>query len=74
MNQNIRFFITCYGEADSPPDTVIDVVEVDEMEFLQHDGVISYERHTIFENGCNQVCLVRESEDLPYFGELRGLK
>ena len=74
MIQTIRFFITCYGEADSPPDTVIDVVEVDEAEFLRFDGAISYERNTIFKNGCNQVCLTKESESLPYFEELRGLK
>ena len=74
MIQNIRFFITCYGEADSPPDTVIDVIEVDESEFLRFDGAIEYKRDTMFENGVNQVCLTKESESLPYFEELRGLK
>lgn len=33
--------------------------EVSEAEFLEAEGVIEYERHTVFENGCSQICLTK---------------
>jgi hypothetical protein len=55
MNQNIRFFIYAWGE-----DGGADVVECSEQTFLDHPGVITYERHTVRENGVSQVCLTVE--------------
>ncbi len=37
----------------------VDVVEVKESEFLKAEGLIEYERHTIFQNGVNQICLTK---------------
>jgi hypothetical protein len=38
------------------------IKEVDEREFLEFDGDITYDRHTIRENGCAQVCLTKYPE------------
>lgn len=55
MKTTIRFFVYDWIEDESD----FDIVECDELEFLQFDGEISYERHTMFENGVNQVCLTK---------------
>ena len=52
-NINIRFFI--YDIEDNEPDQK----EVNEAEFLEFDGVIDYERNTVFSNGVNQICLTK---------------
>lgn len=36
-----------------------DIVECSENEFINHSGVIHYERHTVRENGANQICLTK---------------
>jgi hypothetical protein len=54
MQQNIRFFVVDYDHEDGP-----ELVEVDESDFLKADGRITYERHTVRENGCAQVCLTK---------------
>ncbi len=36
-----------------------DIVECSESEFINHTGVISYERHTVRENGVFQICLTK---------------
>lgn len=36
-----------------------DIVECTESEFINHTGVISYDRHTVRENGANQICLTK---------------
>ena len=51
---NIRFFIIDYDAE------LIDVKECTELEFLEADGEIEYERHTMFENGVDQVCLTKK--------------
>lgn len=48
----VRFFI-CDAE------TNYEDAEVDEITFLRSAGVIGYERHTVFENGVNQICLTK---------------
>ena len=53
MKTIIRFFVYDWYDAEN------DYRECDELEFLQFDGVISYERHTMFENGVDQVCLTK---------------
>lgn len=55
MKTTIRFFV--YDFCEDAQD--YDIVEVDEYDFLQFDGAISYDRHTVFENGVNQVCLTK---------------
>lgn len=37
----------------------IEIVEVDEAEFLAAEGSITYERHTMWANGVNQICLTK---------------
>lgn len=55
---NIRFFI--WG-SDEKPDHQTDgeFVETSEQEFLNAEGTIEYERHTVFANGCRQICLTK---------------
>jgi hypothetical protein len=50
---NIRYFICDYELEDA------DIVECSEAEFLAHEGRIEYERHTVRENGANQICLTK---------------
>jgi hypothetical protein len=52
-NITVRFF--CYDTDEFSGE--IDIVETDESTFLQLGGEISYERHTVFANGCRQICL-----------------
>lgn len=33
--------------------------EVTEPEFLEFEGNIGYERHTVFENGVSQICITK---------------
>ena len=54
MKIDVRFFIVDYDNEDGP-----DLLEVSETEFLEHEGRISYQRHTIRENGCSQICLTK---------------
>jgi hypothetical protein len=51
MKLNIRFFVLDLDDAD--------IIEVSEAEFLNYDGAITYERHTIRENGVSQICLTK---------------
>jgi len=53
----VRYFVIDYDLDDGP-----DLVECDEHEFLQAEGRITYERHTVRENGCNQICLTKGFE------------
>lgn len=50
----VRYFVIDYDLDDGP-----DLVECDEHEFLQAEGRITYERHTVRENGCSQICLTK---------------
>jgi hypothetical protein len=50
---NVRFFILDF-DLEEP-----DIVECSEMEFLSYKGKITYERHTVKENGCSQICLTK---------------
>ena len=54
MKQEVRFFVVDYENEDGP-----DLLEVSETEFLEYEGQISYERHTVRENGCSQICLTK---------------
>lgn len=53
---NVRFF--CYVMDD---ETGPDIEEITESEFLELGGNISYERNSVFENGCRQICLTTDS-------------
>jgi hypothetical protein len=57
MDTTLRFFIVDY-DLDEP-----DIVECSERDFLEYEGPISYERHTVRENGCAQVCLTKGLKD-----------
>lgn len=57
MEHTVRYFIVDY---DAEDDTMQwDLVEVSEREFMAADGEITYERHTISENGVSQICLTK---------------
>ena len=49
----VRFFVVDY-EGDE-----VDLLEVNEHEFLQAEGRITYERHTVRENGASQIVLTK---------------
>lgn len=53
MQHIVRYFIMDYDTADGE----FDLIEVDEHEFLDAEGEISYKRHTVAENGVSQICL-----------------
>lgn len=53
-NMPVRFFINSYNESEED-----DITEVDEAEFLESEGEIDYKRHTVFDNGVNQICLTK---------------
>ena len=57
MKTNIRFFI-CDVDLDDGT-SGHGITEVEEREFLDAEGVIEYERDTVFENGVDQVCLTK---------------
>lgn len=54
MKINVRFFVLDFESEEGP-----DLIEVSEGEFLEYEGQISYERHTVRENGCSQICLTK---------------
>ena len=63
---NVRFFTYCINsECDA------DVVECSENTFKSLKGAINYERHTVFANGVNQVCLTVEPNDYPDINEVK---
>jgi hypothetical protein len=49
----VRFFVF------DPEVDELEVKEVSEHEWLKAEGLISYERHTIRENGASQICLTK---------------
>ncbi len=49
----VRYFVMDWDSEDTEPE------EVDEFEFVKATGRITYERHTIRENGVNQICLTK---------------
>ena len=53
-NIPVRFFTVDYEGEEGP-----DLLEVSEHEFLEAEGYISYERHTMRENGASQICLTK---------------
>lgn len=59
----VRFFkwndIDRQDELDTGDTVANEFVECDEAEFLEAEGVIEYQRNTIFENGVSQICLTK---------------
>ena len=53
---NVRFFV--WDEEANEGEG--DYVESDESDFLLADGVIDYQRDTVFENGVPQICLTKD--------------
>lgn len=53
MKHTVRYFVMDYDTSDGE----FDLIEVDEQKFLENEGQISYERHTVSENGVSQICL-----------------
>lgn len=49
----VRFFV--YDDELEEPD----IRECDESDFIACEYPISYERHTVFENGVSQICLTK---------------
>lgn len=60
-NIPIRFFTTCFIGDN------LDFCEITESQFQALQGVITYDRHTMFTNGVNQVCLTVECSDIPLY-------
>ena len=63
-NVPIRFFIEALIESDNEDDEFLEEsyhsdIECTEAEFLEAEGDIHYERHTVFANGTSQICLTK---------------
>jgi len=74
-NIPIRFFTDCFDS-----DGEIDSCEITESQFKEiqlnrygNDFPVTYERHTIRENGVNQICLTIHPVDPPHIGNLEGV-
>jgi hypothetical protein len=52
---NVRFFAQTYGDSGRH------IVETDESTFASLGGRVTYERHSVFANGCRQICLTTDS-------------
>lgn len=52
-NITVRYFVVSYEYED------VELEEVEESEFLAARGAITYERHTVFENGFREICLTK---------------
>lgn len=67
-NITVRFFTLVYEED-------LSLVEISEDCFKElaekQNSSISYERHTKFDNGVDQICLTVESPDYPALDELQ---
>lgn len=48
----------------------VDTVEITKACFDLLDGEVSTARHTVFDNGCNQICHTKECADWPATDEL----
>lgn len=53
---NVRFFAHVWDDENG-----LDLQEVSESTFTDLGGSISYERNSVFENGCRQICLTTDS-------------
>ena len=53
-NLPVRYF--CFDYEPEEPD----FRECSESEFLEAEGIITYERHTVFANGVDQICLTKD--------------
>ena len=67
---DVRFFTYCTLTVPNDfDDSTTDVVEITEAEFLrltkEEVSPIDYKHHTVFENGCRQICLTVEPFVLP---------
>ena len=49
----VRYFVLSHDMKEP------EIIECNEQTFLRHGGAIQYERHTIRENGANQICLTK---------------
>jgi hypothetical protein len=74
-NIPIRFFTDCFDS-----DGEIDSCEITESQFKEiqlnrygNDLPVTYERHTVHQNGVSQICLTIHPVDLPQFDELEGV-
>jgi len=59
LNIPIRFFI--YDLIQTIDGDSFDLIEVSEAVWLDYDGIISYERDTVRENGVSQIILTKRS-------------
>lgn len=67
---SLRFFTYANDEQNE-----VDIVEVTEAQFLAINGTVTYERHTVFNNGVSQVCLtVYPIDYYPYASDLELIK
>lgn len=61
---NVRFFSYCFD--DNEPD----ICEITESQFTELKGKVTYERHSVHQNGVRQVCLTVEPAGYPDINEL----
>lgn len=55
----VRFFVYDEEIFNEYDETNGNYREATEQEFLEAEGAIEYERHTVYANGCSQICLTK---------------
>ena len=53
---NVRFFVIAI-DSDTLEPAEIEITECQFLKFVEQGSAIEYERNTVFDNGCRQVCL-----------------
>jgi len=60
LKTTVRYFI--FSQDLWEADDLDPIEETTEHEFIDFDGYITYERHTISQNGVSQICLTKYPE------------
>lgn len=71
-NINVRFFSYCMIEDDFGQDEP-NIMEVSASQFQELEGKVTFEVHTVHENGVRQLCFTVEPSYYPQHYDLRGV-
>ena len=70
-NIPVRFFTDCFDSDNEIDSCEITESQFKDIQFKYSEALpVTYERHTMHQNGVNQICLTIHPVDLPQFDEL----
>ena len=69
---DVRFFSYCMLEDELGQDEP-NIMEVSASQFEELEGKVTFELHTVRENGVRQICLTVEPSYYPQHYDLRGV-